>query len=70
MTEHIPPTYDDYTPLVRKFNEKYHAMRDLNLTTTMFTEPFTLDEVRLMYLALMASKAHLKAYDPKKGLNQ
>ena len=67
IEEHTPPSYLDYEPLVRRFNHYYHM--DWGVVSELQV-PFTKRELRLVYLSLMASKAHLKEYDPKKGLNQ
>lgn len=56
-------TYEDYEPLVESFRKLYHEKYD------GFVQ-LTANEVRLIYLALTASKANLKQFDPAKGLNQ
>ena len=65
---HTPPKYKDYADLVTRFAKKYHVMKELNLNVTM--DYLTFDEIRLIYLSLMTTKAQMKEYDPKKGLNQ
>jgi hypothetical protein len=71
MTEHIPPTYDDYADLVTKFATLYHESKHWGLNSSETTQvEITIEEIRLIYLSLMTTKASLKKYDPKKGLNQ
>ena len=54
-------TYEEYDELCGKFREPYDGYGTYRLSDK---------ERRLIWLALAASKAQLKEYDPKKGLNQ
>lgn len=58
-------TYEDYDKLCSKFRESNNTPENVS-STYEITEA----ERRLIWLSLAASKAQLKEYDPKKGLNQ
>jgi hypothetical protein len=62
-------TYEDYEPIVQRFNKIYHETKGVG-GTAPWDIPLTENEIRLIYISLVASKAKLKEYDPKKGLNQ
>lgn len=64
-----PVSYEDYAPLVEKFREFYHETRKVG-GTMPWDITLTADQIRLIYLSLTTTKAQLKKYDPKKGLNQ
>jgi len=54
-------TYEEYDELCGKFRDEYDGYGTYRLSN---------EERRLIWLSLAASKAQLKKYDPKKGLNQ
>ena len=56
--------YEDYVGLVDRFNQLYHQGFN-NVTVNLDAK-----DLRLVYLSLMTTKARMKDYDPKKGLNQ
>ena len=64
MIDHSPPSYEDYASVVELFRTIYHTKEDTAITM------LSKKQVRLIYLSLMTTKAQLKEYDPKKGLNQ
>ena len=68
--EKVMVTYEEYDRLCGQFREPYHPFKEKLAPETILTYTITEADRRLIWLSLAASKAQLKEYDPKKGLNQ